>query len=125
MKIAVTIVRVLLGLLFLFSSVSYFLNLFPEPELSGDLKTFNEGIKAAGYLLPLIKGIELVCGLAFIIGRFVPLATVIIFPIAVNILAVHISIAPEGLPVALFVILATLFIAYYNRNHYRELFAVK
>ncbi len=44
MKIVVLIIRVLLGLLFLFSSVVVLFNLIPEPEMQGAIKIFNEGI---------------------------------------------------------------------------------
>lgn len=125
MKIATTIIRILFGALLLFASIPYFLDIFPQPELTGDMKTFNEGISAATYLMPMVKAIELICGIAFILGRFVPLATVIIFPIAVNILAVHIFLAPEGLPVALFILFANLFLAYRSRSHYVVIFSVK
>jgi len=70
----------------------------------------------------LVKGIELICGLLFITGRFVPLAAVVIFPIVVNIVLVHVFLAPEGLPVALFVLLSNLFLAFVYRSHYRGLF---
>ncbi len=119
MKIATTVVRILLGLLFVFSSVAYFFQLFPMPEFTGDMQTFNEGLDASGYLMPLVKGIELLCGIAFIIGRFVPLAILLIFPIVVNILGVHIFLAPEGLPIAIFILLATSFLAYVHRNTYQ------
>jgi len=125
MKIATIIIRVLLGLLFVFASASYFLNLVPQPELTGAMKTFNEGLDASGYIMQLVKGIELICGIAFIVGRFVPLATVVIFPIVVNILGVHVFLAPEGLPVALFTLLATLFLAFINKDHYKGLMAIK
>lgn len=125
MKIAVIIIRVLMGLLFVFSSLAYFFNLVPQPELTGAIKTFNEGLDASGYLMPLLKASELVCGIAFITGRFVPLATIVIFPIVVNILCVHLFLAPEGLPVAIFVFLATLFLAYYYRSRYKELLVIK
>lgn len=121
MKIATIIIRLLLGALFVFASITYFFKLFPPPELTGDMKTFNDGLNASGYLLPLVKAIELICGMAFIAGRFVPLATVVIFSIVVNIVCVHIFLAPEGLPVALFVFLATLFLAYVNRGYYKGL----
>lgn len=124
MKITTTIIRILLGTLFVFGSVAYFFNLFPQPELTGDMKTFNEGLNASGYLVSLIKAIELICGLAFIAGRFVPLATVVIFPIVVNIVGVHVFLAPEGLPLAIFVLLANLFLAYRNKDHYKELMVV-
>lgn len=125
MKIAVIIVRVLLGLLFLFGSVVYFLKLFPQPELKGDMKVFNEGLAASGYIMNVVKAIELLCGLAFVSGFFVPLATVVIFPISVNILLVHIFLAPENLPVALFVMAANLFLAYNYRQKYQPMLQAK
>ncbi len=121
MKIATIIVRVLMGLIFVFGSVAYFFDLVPQPELTGNLKTFNEGLDASGYLMPLVKVVELVCGIAFLIGRFIPLATIVIFPIVVNILLVHSFLAPEGLPIAIFVFLGTLFLAYAYRSNYQGL----
>jgi len=125
MRITVVIVRVLLGLLFIVSSVAYFFDLIPQPELEGDMATYMLGLEASGYVLPVVKVIELLCGLAFLSGFFVPLATVVIFPISVNILLVYTLLAPEGLPVAIFVIAANLFLAYACRKHYRALFALK
>jgi putative oxidoreductase len=125
MKIAVIIVRVLMGLLFLFSSVTYLFNLIPVPPLEGDMKTFSEGLAASGYLMTLIKVTELICSLALISGFFVPLAIVVLFPIIVNIFFVHLMLAPEGMPVAIFVLVGALFIAYAKRDHYKGLLAAK
>ena len=125
MKIAVVIVRVLLGLLLVFASVAYFFDLVEAPEMEGDLLLFNQGIAAAGYLLPLVKTLELLCGLAFLSGFFVPLATVVIFPIAINILGVHLFLDPAGLPVALFLLVGNLFLAYACRWHYHRLFSTR
>jgi putative oxidoreductase len=123
MKIAAIIIRVLMGLLFLFSSIAFFFNLVPTPELTGNLKTFNDGVTASGYLMQLIKGTELICAIAFISGRFVPLAVVVIFPVIVNIVMVHMFLAPEGLPVAIALLVADLFLAYYYRDRYKTLVA--
>lgn len=122
MKTFIIIVRVLLGLLFVFSSVTYFMNLIPQPELTGNMKTFSDGLNASGYIMPLVKFIELICGIAFISGRFVPLATVLILPIVVNIVCVHIFLAPEGIPVAIFVLAATCFLIWVQRKIFRQLF---
>jgi putative oxidoreductase len=89
------------------------------------LKTFTEGLAASRYVMPVVKVIELLCGLAFLSGLFVPLATVVIFPIALNILFVHLLLAPEGLPIAMFLMLGNLFLAYACRNHYRPLFSMR
>jgi putative oxidoreductase len=68
-----------------------------------------------------VKIIELICGIAFMSGRFVPLAAVLIFPIIVNIFFVHVFLAPEGLPVAIFLVLANSFVAYNHRESYKPL----
>jgi uncharacterized membrane protein YphA (DoxX/SURF4 family) len=125
MKIAVIIVRILLGLLLLFSSVVVLFKLVPQPEAQGAIKTFNEGLAASIYLMPLIKVTELICAIAFLSGWFVPLAAVVLFPITVNIVLFHAFLAPEGLPVVILVLLANLFLAYAYRKHYVSLVAPK
>ncbi len=121
MRIAVIIIRMLMGLIFLASAVVVLFNLVPQPELEGNVKLFNEGMEASGYLMPFIKVTELVCAIALISGFFVPLATVVIFPVVVNILLFHSFLAPEGLPVAIFLLLGNLFLAYYYRKNYEPL----
>jgi len=122
MKIATIIIRSLLGLLLLFASISYFFHLFPEPPLTGNIKLFNEGIKASGYLMPLVKTVELVCGLSFVTGKFNKLAYIVYMPVSVNIMFTHICLAPEGIPVALFVFLSNIFLIYSKWDSYKGLF---
>jgi uncharacterized membrane protein YphA (DoxX/SURF4 family) len=125
MRIAAIIVRILMGLMFLFSSVVVLFKIVPQPELKGSVKVFMTGVEATHYLLPLIKITELVCSIAFLSGRFVPLATVVIFPIVLNIVLFHAFVAPEGLPVAILLLLGNLFLAYYYRKNYATLVAAK
>jgi uncharacterized membrane protein YphA (DoxX/SURF4 family) len=122
MKIAMIIVRTLMGLLFLFASVTFLFNLFPVPEMTGPIKTFNEGLGASGYFFTLLKITELVCGILLVTGRFVPLALVVLAPIIVNIFMVHLFLDRTGLPVAIFLVLAGVFLAYYYRDRYAPLF---
>ena len=125
MKIAMIIVRTLLGLLFIFASITYFFNLVPQPEMTGSTKAFNEGLQAVGYFMPLLKVTELVCGLALVAGRFVPLVTVILAPIIINIFMFHTFIDRTGLPIALFLVLANIFLAYCYRTSYAGLLVSK
>lgn len=122
MKIATIIIRSLIGLLLLFASISYFLHLFPEPPLAGNMKTFNEGLKASGYLMPLVKTIELICGLSFIAGKFNKLTFILLLPISVNIICTHLFLAPEGIPVAAFLFLGNIFLIYTKWDSYKGLF---
>lgn len=125
MKIAVIIVRVLMGLMFVFSAIVVLFKLMPTPELTGNMKTFNEGLAASGYFMPFLKSVELIAGIALVLGFFVPLATVVIFPITINIFLVHLFLAPEGLPVAIFMLGGNLFLAYYYRKNYTSMLVVK
>lgn len=121
MKAAAIILRSLMGLLFLFASITFFLRLITPPPPTGAMKLFSDGMAASIYLLPTVKAIELLCGVAFLTGRFVPLATVLIAPIIVNITLLHAFLDPKGLPVALFLVLANSFVAYANRESYKPL----
>lgn len=125
MKYAVTIVRILVGLMFLFSSITYFSNLVPQPAFSGNTKIFMDGLGASGYILPVAKIFELLCGLAFVSGRFVALAVVIIFPIVLNILFINIIHTPSGLPIAIPLFIGILFLAYANREKYQHLLVAR
>jgi putative oxidoreductase len=122
MKITTITIRVLIGVLLLFASISYFLQLFPEPPLSGNMKIFNDGIKASIYLMPLVKGVEFLCGLSFIVGKFNRISYILLLPISINILFTHIFLAPEGLAIAGFLFLGNLFLLYSKWDSYKGLF---
>lgn len=122
------VVRTLLGLLFLMSSISYFaivMGFMQMPPLEGAVKTFNEGLAATGYFFTLLKVTELICGFLLVIGRFVPLALVILSPIIVNIFMVHLFLDNTGLPLASFLVLADIFLAYSYRESFAPLFRAK
>jgi uncharacterized membrane protein YphA (DoxX/SURF4 family) len=125
MKIAVIIVRTLMGLLFLVSAIGFFFNLFPQPKMSEGATLFITGMVASQYMFPVIKVLEILIGLALILGRFVPLATVVMFPIVLNIVLFHAFMAPEGMASPVFLLLGNLFLAYTYRKNYETLVAAK
>ena len=65
MKIFMIIVRSLMGALFVFGAVMFFFVHNTPPPLTGNLKTFMEGLTASGYLMQFIKVTVLVCGIAY------------------------------------------------------------
>lgn len=125
MKIAVIIVRLLMGLMFLFASVVVLFKLMPQPDLTGNVKVFMEGMATSGYLMTLLKLTELLCSIAFISGFFVPLATVVIFPVTLNILMFHLFLEPNGLLIAILLMIGNLFLAYYYRERYKPMLKSK
>ena len=122
MKIATIVIRVLIGLLLLFASISFFLKLTPEPVTTGDFKAFQLGLIASTYLMPLAKAIELLCGLSYVTGKYVTLANILILPITINILLINYFLAPEGLPIAIAMFLGNLFLIYRYWNNYKTVF---
>ena len=125
MKIFSNIVRILMGGLFLFSSIAYFFNLIPQPEHTGAMKVFAEGLIASRYIFPVVKVVEFLCGIAFVSGFFVPSALVLIAPIVVNIFFIHLFLDLSGLPVAIFLVFACLFLAHIHREKFLPFFSVK
>ena len=71
------------------------------------------GMMATGYLFPLIKMTEIVCGLCLLINRFVPLALVVLAPIVINIAGVHFFLDPSGMPVAIVIGLMTTYLSFF------------
>ena len=122
MRNATITVRVLIGLFLLFASITYFFHLMPEPEQTGNMKLFSDGLKACGYLMPLAKIVELLCGLSFVTGKFLKLFAVILVPVSLNILMINICMMPQGTPIAAVLFLGNLFLIYANWTSYKHLF---
>ena len=123
MKIATIIVRVLIGLLLLFASITYFFNLGPaQPATTEEFKVFSTGLVTSVYIFPLAKAVELLCGVSFLSGKYVTLANILILPITINILLINYFLAPQNLPIAIAMFIGNLFLIYRYWNNYKSVF---
>lgn len=116
---AITAARTLLGLVFLVFGVNGFLNFLPQPPMPGRAGELVGGLAASGYVFPLMFVIYTIAGAGLLVGRFVPLALVLLAPIIVNIVAIHLFLAPSGLPLALAVLGLEVFLAWSYRTAFR------
>src|SRR5215472_5525767 len=119
MRIATTIVRVLLGLIFLVFGLNGFMNFLPMPAMPERAQQFFAGLAATHYAMPLLFATQVICGALLLSGTFVPLALALLAPVIVNIFFFHLSVAPDGLPLAVVVVLCEIFLAW----AYRDAFA--
>lgn len=71
----------------------------PKPEAMESMGAFFK----IGYLMILVKSLQIISSLFLLSGRFVNLAIIFLGPIIVNILCVHLFIDMSGLPIALLV----------------------
>ncbi|MEC4003615.1 DoxX family membrane protein [Flavobacterium sp. SUN052] len=122
MKIATIIVRLLVGALMLFASLSYFFKFGEQPAPVGVMKTLMDGFMASKYILPLAKSVELICGLTIISGKFMKIGAVVLVPVTLNILLINVFMMPEGIPIAAALFLGNLFLIYVNWSSYKQLF---
>jgi putative oxidoreductase len=99
-----TAARILLGIMFTGAAIAGVMGKVPPPEPEA-AEAFMGMLLSSG-LLYLVKILELLCGLALLSGRLVPLALLVLAPIIVNICFFHMALDPSGLPVS--VILAVL-----------------
>ena len=117
MKIATTIVRILFGLAFTIFGLNFFLNFIPAPPPTGLAGDYFK-VMAASHYLYVIGTMQLLSGLLLLIGKFVPLALTILAGMLFNILAIHILMAPEGLPMALVFVAVELFLIWSYRDRF-------
>ncbi len=123
-----TIARVLLGLVFLVFGLNGFFFFFPPPppeQMPKALLEFSEALMNTGYLFQFEKGTEVAMGLLLLLNRFVPLALVILMPIILNIVAVHLFLAPGGVGMAFVILAIELYLAWSYRSVYRPLLAAR
>jgi putative oxidoreductase len=111
MRIAAAIARYLAGVIFLVMGLNGFLNFIHFPPPTGTAAQFMGALYVSHYLW-VIFAFQVVGGALLLVNRYVPLAVAILAPLLVNILVFHITMAPAGLPLALFVALlwAVIFI---------------
>ena len=88
--------RIVMGLMFFVFGLNGLFGFFPTPSIQQELATF-----PASYFFPFVQIIEVGCALLFLINRFVPLATIVIASVVVNIFVFHLFVDPGGMVVAI------------------------
>ncbi|MBS1800241.1 MAG: hypothetical protein JSS95_10480 [Acidobacteria bacterium] len=122
MKIAVTISRVLLGLLFTVFGANGFLHFIPMQPPAGLAGQYMGALFVSHYLVVVFL-VQLVGGILLLANRYVPLALILLGPVIVNIVCFHAFLAPEGLPMALFATVLWLVVFSGVRSAFSGVFA--
>lgn len=125
MKKAILVARILLGFVFLASGLLAILHSPPPPPATvSDAITFSTILHDHHYMT-FVALLMVIAGVLLLVGRFVPLALVILGPILVNILLFHLLLDPahlaHGLPGLVCTILE-LFLLWAYRLSFRGLF---
>lgn len=121
MKIASTIARYLLGVIFLVFGLNGFLHFIPMPLPPGVAGQFFMALGVSHYFV-IVFLLQLVAAVLLLVGRYVALALAIIAPVVVNILCYHAFMAPSGLPMAVILVVLWLLTVVKVRSAFAGLF---
>src|SRR6266436_10377082 len=121
MKIATTIARSLLGLIFVVFGSNMFLHFIPmPPPPEGPGREFMTALFLSHYLY-VVGALQVVGGVLLFTGRWTPPGLALLGPVIVNIVCFHALMAPAGLPMAVVVSLLALFLLWRYREHFAGL----
>ena len=115
-----------MGLVFFVFGLNGFLHFIPQPPMEpGPAASFLGGLFSASYMLPLLKGTEVVAGALLLSNRFVPLALTLLAPIIVNIFLFHAVLAPSGVAVPVVIVILESVLAWKYRAAFRPMLAAR
>ncbi|WP_263367914.1 hypothetical protein [Edaphobacter bradus] len=97
MRIAETVFRYLLGLLFTVFGLNGFFHFIPQPPPANPVALQFLVAVSVSHYMALVFLLQIIGGTLLLAGRFVPLALAILAPIVVNILNYHITMDPGGI----------------------------
>lgn len=107
------------GLLLINGGLDKFFHYMPVPEgLPEPLVKDTEALMEIAWLMPLVGLAELVGGILILFSKTRALGALIVFPVMVGVLLVHLTVAPEGLPIAIVIWAILGWIIYENRQKY-------
>lgn len=115
------VLRILLGLGFVLAGVNGLFQLSKLPPMTPAADAFMAALGVTGYMIPFIKGTEVLVGLLLLSNRFVPLALVVLTPILLNIVALHLFLNPKGLAIGIGLLVMHGFLVWYYRSSYTQL----
>jgi hypothetical protein len=124
MRVVVSTVRVLLGLVFFIFGLNGFLHFMPNPPPTPPAAEFFGALIKTGYMFTLIFGPQVLGGALLLLNVAVPFALVILAPVVVNIVAFHLYLSPVPMQLAIaFIVTAfELFLAWQYRAAFAPLF---
>ncbi len=117
----VMVVRILLGLIFFAAGMIGILNLVKAELPPGDAGVYTNILMTHGFM-KFVSLLMVIAGLLLLVGRFVPLALVILGPILVNILLYHLLLDPKNIAPGIVATLMEVFLIWAYRLSFRGLF---
>jgi uncharacterized membrane protein YphA (DoxX/SURF4 family) len=125
MKVASTIARYLLGLIFTVFGLNGFLNFIHQPPPANPLAIQFFIAISSSHFAAFFFAVQLIGGLLLLSGYFVPLALTLLAGELYNILAFHLTLAPASIPPALVASVLWVLVFLQYRKNFEGILAAK
>lgn len=120
-KVVYTIIRILIGLIFIVFGGMKFFPMPTENMPTGVAAEVVAGLAASGYFIYFLGLCEVIIGLMLLINYLPALASVMLFPISLNIFLFDVILRPMGWYSGLIPIIANIYFIYYHFDKYKPL----
>jgi putative oxidoreductase len=125
MKTTSIIARYLLGLIFTVFGLNGFFNFIHQPPPANPLALQFFGAVSASHFAAFFFAVQVLGGLLLLSGFFVPLALTLLAAVLYNILAFHLTMAPESSPPALVASVLWVLVFLQYRESFKGIFSAK
>ena len=122
MRIAETLSRYLLGLLFTVFGLNGFLHFIHQPLPANPVALQFLVAVSSSHYMAIVFLVQIVGGILLLTGRFMPLALAILAPVVVNILDYNITMDPGGISRGLLVTIPWMIVFFRYRSSFAQIF---
>jgi putative oxidoreductase len=93
------------------------------PPVAPEAEALRDALFGSGYIIPAVLIVYMIVGLSYVSGLYIALASVLLFPVSLNILLFHafLNPNPRSLTIAGLLLLANLGMLWLHRSAFVEL----
>jgi putative oxidoreductase len=123
MNKALTIIRIIFGVLLVIFGANKFFNFMPAPEeMPEAIITYMTALMSTK-TLELVGAVELIAGLAFIFNKYGALMAIILMSVSINAVLFHAFLGPADIMPAIILLILNIVMLYAYRDKYKDLLA--
>jgi len=123
MNKALTVIRIIFGILLAVFGANKFLNFMPAPEEMPEAVINYMTALMSTKTLGLVGAVELIAGLSFIFNKYGALMAIILMSVSINAVLFHIFLSPADMIGAIVLLALNIVMLYAYKDKYKNLLA--
>ncbi|NCP05426.1 MAG: DoxX family membrane protein [Flavobacteriales bacterium] len=123
MNKALTVIRIIFGILLAVFGANKFLNFMPAPEEMPEAVINYMTALMSTKTLGLVGAVELIAGLSFIFNKYGALMAIILMSVSINAVLFHVFLSPADMIGAIVLLALNIVMLYAYKDKYKNLLA--